>query len=92
VLGQCPLERQCRPFRQHADVARAGPRGEVIGEAVRLVIGARDDHKRCPCRQVRTARGEVSGAGGGGHAKDARIRQMGPEGVDERGDAAVTAA
>jgi hypothetical protein len=34
----------------------------------------------------------VSGAGGGGHAKDARIRQMGPEGVDERGDAAVTAA
>jgi hypothetical protein len=29
---------------------------------------------------------------GRGYAKDARIRQMRPEGVDERGDAAITAA
>jgi hypothetical protein len=28
----------------------------------------------------------------GGHAKDARIRQGDPEGVDERCDAAITAA
>jgi hypothetical protein len=31
-------------------------------------------------------------ASGGGHAKDARIRQMRPEGVDERGYAAIAAA
>jgi hypothetical protein len=31
-------------------------------------------------------------AGAGGHAKDARWRQMRHQGVDERGDAAVTAA
>jgi hypothetical protein len=34
----------------------------------------------------------MGGAGRGGHTKDARIRQMGPEGVDERCDAAITAA
>ncbi len=39
-----------------------------------------------------TSCGEVAGTGGGGHAKDARIRQMGPEGVDERGYATITAA
>jgi hypothetical protein len=34
----------------------------------------------------------VGGSGRGGHAKDARFRQMWPKGVDERSDAAVTAA
>jgi len=34
----------------------------------------------------------MPGARGGGHTKDARIRQMGPEGVNERCDAAITAA
>jgi hypothetical protein len=34
----------------------------------------------------------VAGARGRGHAKDARIRQMRPEGVDERGYAAIAAA
>jgi hypothetical protein len=34
----------------------------------------------------------MAGAGGGGHAKDARIRKIGPEGVDERSYATITAA
>jgi len=34
----------------------------------------------------------VGRARGRGHAKDARLRQVWPKGVDERGDAAITAA
>jgi len=34
----------------------------------------------------------MAGPGRGRHTKDTRIRQMGPEGVDERCYAAITAA
>ena len=43
-------------------------------------------------RKARAPNGKVRRAGGGGHTKDARLRQMGPKGVDERCDAAITAA
>jgi hypothetical protein len=34
----------------------------------------------------------MRGSRGCGHTKDARLRQMGPKGVDKRGYAAITAA
>jgi hypothetical protein len=34
----------------------------------------------------------VGRSGGSGHLKNARLRQMGPKGVDERSNAAITAA
>ncbi|HET7645004.1 MAG TPA: hypothetical protein VFM03_00800 [Candidatus Limnocylindria bacterium] len=59
---------------------------------MRLLVRARHDDHRPLGREGGAARGEVGGSGRGGHAKDARFRQMWPKGVDERSDAAVTAA
>jgi hypothetical protein len=73
-------------------MTRTGPRREIIGDPVRLVVGASDDHERCRGRHDSPPRGQVRSAGGRGHAKHARIRLVGPKGVDERCDAAVTAA
>ncbi len=92
VLGERPLERQRRALGQRPHVVAAHPGREVVGEAVRLLVGARHDDERVAGRQRGAARGQVRRARGGGHAKDARFRQMGPEGVDERCDAAVAAA
>jgi hypothetical protein len=77
---------------ERSDVRRAHQGGEVVGQPVRLLVGPRDDDDRSRRRDRPPARGQVGGAGGGRHAKHARIRQMGPEGVDERGYAAITAA
>ena len=68
------------------------PGGEVVGDAVSLLVGARDDDERCRRRQRCASSGEVGRTCRGGHAKNARLRQMGPKGVDERSDAAITAA
>ena len=43
-------------------------------------------------RQGPPAESEVGRASHGGHPKDARIGEMGPKGVEERRDAAITAA
>jgi hypothetical protein len=92
VLGMSAFERQRGPLGERADVRRAHPRGEVVGQPMRLLVGAGDDHHGGGGRERAPTRGEVAAAGGRGHAKDARIRQMRPEGVDERGYAAITAA
>ena len=68
------------------------PCRQVISEPVCLLVGARHDHHRLRGRKLGTPYGKVPGPGGRGHAKDARFRQMGPKGVDERGNAAITAA
>ena len=92
VLGQRALERQGGAFGEDAQVTATKPGGEVVGDAVRLLVGARDDDERCRSRQGCAPRGEVGRPRRSGHAKDARLRQMGPKGVDERSDAAITAA
>ena len=92
VLGQRALERQGGAFGEDAQVTATQPGGEVVGDAVSLLVGARDDDERCRSRQGCAPRGEVGRPRRGGHAKDARLRQMGPKGVDERSDAAITAA
>jgi hypothetical protein len=92
VLGQRPLERQRGPLGKRPHVRRADPCGKVVGETVRLVVGPCDDHERGGSRQVRESGREMRGSRGCGHTKDARLRQMGPKGVDKRGYAAITAA
>ena len=92
MLRQRALERQRGALGKDAQVATPHPGGEVIREPMRLLVGARDHHERGRGRQPGASRGNVGGAGGCGHAKDARFRQMGPKGVDERSDAAITAA
>jgi hypothetical protein len=59
---------------------------------MRLLVGARDHDHRSRSSNLGPARGEMAGTRGGGHTKDARIRQVGPKGVDERCYAAITAA
>jgi hypothetical protein len=59
---------------------------------MRLIVGARHHHHRSGLRDIGPARGQVPGTRRGGHTKDARFRQMGPEGVDERCYAAITTA
>jgi hypothetical protein len=59
---------------------------------MRLLVRARHDHQRAARRESRAPRGQVGTASGRGHAKDARIRQVRPEDVDKRGDAAIAAA
>jgi hypothetical protein len=73
-------------------VRAADPGGEVVGEAVRLFVGAGDDDDRARGGHGRASHRDVGRARRRGHAKDARFRQMGPKGVDERGNAAITAA
>jgi hypothetical protein len=92
MFGMRPLERQRRALRQDPQVRRSDPRRQIIPESVRLLVGPGDHHERVRGRQRRPARGEMAGPRGGGHTKDARFRQMGPKGVDERGNAAITAA
>ena len=92
VLGERPLQRERGPFGQCPYVAAADPRDEVIGQPVGLLVGPGDDDDRPRGRKARAPDGEVRGARGPGHTKDARLRQMGPKGVDERCDAAITAA
>jgi hypothetical protein len=92
MLGQRALERQRRSLGQDAQVPATQPRGEVVGEAVGLFVGSRGDDERYRRRQRRATSGEVGRPSRGGHAKNARLRQMGPKGVDERSDAAITAA
>jgi hypothetical protein len=70
----------------------ADPPRQVIGEPVCLLIGARHNHKRLRGREEGAPCGEVAGTCGRGHAKDARFRQVGPKGVDERCYTAITAA
>ena len=43
-------------------------------------------------RKARAPDGEMRRPRGPGHTKDARLRQMGPKGVNERSDAAITTA
>ena len=50
-----------------------------------------DDDQRAGQASGR-ASGQVRCSRGRGHAKDARLRQVRPKGVDKRGDAAITAA
>jgi len=59
---------------------------------VRLVVGSRHHDQRPRPGQRRPTHGKVRAARSGGHAQYARFRQMGPKGVDDRGDAAITAA
>jgi hypothetical protein len=59
---------------------------------VSLLVGAGDNHEGRRRRQRCASSRDVRRAGGGGHTKDARLRQMGPKGVNERSDAAITAA
>ena len=92
MLGQRPLQRQRGALGERGNVLNAHPRGEVIGQPMRLVVGARDDDERCRRRKRRPPRREMGRARAGRHAKDARWRQMRHQGVDERGDAAVPAA
>jgi hypothetical protein len=70
----------------------ADPRCKVIGEAVRLLVGTRHDDHWPGCRNGGASCGEMGRPSDGGHAEHARIRQKGPEGVDERGYATITAA
>ena len=92
VLRQRSLEWQRRALRERPQVPGPDPGGEVVGEPVRLLVGARDHDERNRGPDARATRREVRRSGRGGHTKDARFRQMGPEGVDERCDAAITAA
>ena len=82
--------RAARP--EDAQVTATKPGGEVVGDAVSLLVGACDDDERYRSRQGCAPRGEVGRPRRSGHAKNARLRQMGPKGVDERSDAAITAA
>ena len=92
VLRQRPLEGQRGALGQRPDVRVADPGGEVVGQAVRLLVVARHDDDRVRAPPARVPRREVAGPRGGGHTKDARFRQMRPKGVDERSDAAITTA
>ena len=77
---------------RRADARGPDPRGEVVGEAGAPRRRCARPRRAADARRGRAPRREVRGARGGGHAKDARFRQMGPKGVDERSDAAITAA
>ena len=57
-----------------------------------FLVGSHDDNQRLMRGERVPTSCEVRRAGGGGHTKDARLRQMWPKGVDERGNAAITAA
>ena len=92
VLGQRSLQRQRRALRKRSQVPCPDPRGEVVGEPMRLLVGARDHDERDRGPDARATRRDVCRSGRSGHTKDARFRQMGPEGVNERCDAAITAA
>ncbi len=92
VLGRRSLERQRCPLRQGAHVRRADPGGEVVRQPMRLVVSARHHDHRPPGRDLGPTRREVGRPGRCRHTKDARLRQMGPKGVDERCDATITAA
>ena len=92
VLGQRALEWQRRALRERSQVPCPDPRGEVIGEPMRLLVRARDDDERNRGADARATRRDVRRSRRCGHTKDARFRQMGPEGVNERCDAAITAA
>ena len=90
--GKRALQGQGRALGQRPHVAGADPRHQVVGQAMGLLVGPGDDDDRPRRRKARAADGKVRRPGGGGHTKDARLRQMGPKGVDERCDAAITAA
>ena len=92
VLGKRALQGQGRALGQRPHVAGSDPRHQVVGQAMGLLVGPGDDDDRPRRRKARAPDGKVRRAGGGGHTKDARLRQMGPKGVDERCDAAITAA
>ena len=92
VLGERPLQRKRRPLGQRPDVAAADPRHQVVREPVGLLVGPGDDDDRPRGRKARAPDGEMRRPRGPGHTKDARLRQMGPKGVNERSDAAITAA
>ena len=57
-----------------------------------FLVGPSHDDDRPRGRKARASDGEVRRARGPGHTKDARLRQMGPKGVNERSDAAISAA
>ena len=91
VPGQRALEWQRRALRERSQVPCPDPRGEVIGEPMRLLVRAR--RRRAESwADARATRRDVRRSRRCGHTKDARFRQMGPEGVNERCDAAITAA
>jgi hypothetical protein len=92
VLRQGALQRQGGALRQDAQVCTADPGRQVVGQSMRLLVGACHHHHGVRWREAGTPRGEMAGPRGGGHTKDARFRQVGPKGVDERCDAAITAA
>ncbi len=92
MLRQRPLERQRGPLGKDAEVRSARPRHEVVRQAMRLLIGPCHNDERPRPGHRRPARRDVRGSRRGGHTKDARFRQMGPKGVDERCNTAITAA
>jgi hypothetical protein len=92
VLRQRALERQRGTLGKDPQVAPAHPGGEVVGQAVSFLVRAGHHDEWSRRRQGRAPSGNVRRPRGGGHANDARLRQMGPKGVDERSNAAITAA
>jgi hypothetical protein len=92
VLRERPLERQRGALRKRGDVGGSDPGSQVVREAVRLVVRPGDDDDRAAGRYRRATGGEMAGPSGRRYAKDARIRQVRTEGVDEGCDATVTAA
>ena len=90
--GQGAFERQCGTFRKGEQVCTSEPRGEVVAQPMRLIVGASDDDERGGGLERRSACGEMRRPSGGRYTKDARLRQMGPKGVNECSNTAITAA
>ena len=92
MLGQGAFERQCGTFGKGEQMCTSEPRGEVVAQSMRLVVGASDDHQRDGRRERCPAYGQMRRTRGRWHTKDARLRQMGPKGVNECSNTAITAA
>ena len=94
VLGQRAFEWQRGTLGEHPDMAAWQPGGEVVGDAVRLLVGSHhDDHRPAIGHHHPTSR-QVGGPRRGGDAQ--RIasgrRQVRDQLGGERGDPTVSAA
>ncbi len=69
VLGQRAFQRKGRAFGKDHDLPRDLPGSEVVGEAVRLLVVAHDDHQRGPRRHHTPTGGQVRGPGRRRHAE-----------------------
>ncbi len=92
MLRMSALQRESSTLGQGADVGVPDPGREVIGELMGLLVSPRDDDEGRCWRQSSAANRQVRGPRDRGQAKDAQFRQMGPEDIGERSNAAITAA